>query len=428
MGDTVRCLPGAKAEVKVSRGRHVTRTRPALALALGLVAILLAACSSAPSAAPGSKTTTSRAGHAPTTDTTTASTTTTTTVPPNKRIPPGPPADERHLVLIRTISGHISPKSVDASDTGLVFAQNMMYTHTVTVYDSAGNLLKTIPDTVDMSRFGYPGHPGITHGAPVEAAFTPDSRYVYVSNYSMYGAGMGPEGSDSCTPYSARAAGDTNSYVYRIDTKTLKIDEVIEAGLVPKFLAVTPNDKYLLVSNWCSWDLSVVDIATGKEIARLPMGAYPRGIAISPDSSTAYVAIMGSDIIQKVDLDNLTLDGSIYVGDNPRHVVIDPTGRYLYVSLNGPGEVVKVDIATSQVIAAQHTGNDCRSLAISTDGTTLYVVNYLSDTVTMLRASDLAVLQTVSTGVYPIGITYDAMTGDVWVALYSGEILVLATR
>ena len=332
------------------------------------------------------------------------------------------------MVLIRTIGGHISPKSVDASDTGLVFAQNMMYTHTVTVYDSSGALVKTIPDTVDMALFGYRGHPGITHGAPVEAAFTPDSRYAYVSNYSMYGVGMGPEGNDSCTPESARAAGDTNSYVYRIDTRTLKIDQVIEVGLVPKFLAVTPNDKYLLVANWCSWNLSVVDVASGRQIAVLPMGPYPRGIAISPDSSTAYVAIMGSDVIQKIDLDNLTLGTSFYVGSNPRHVVIDPTGKYLYVSLNAPGEVVKVDVGTEQVIATRQTGDQCRSLAISTDGTALYVVNYLSNTVTMLRASDLAVIQSVPTGVRPIGITYDAMSGDVWVAVYTGQILVFATR
>ncbi len=412
----------------MTRGhRSLLGARPAsLALALLTVAIVLASCSSAPSAAP--PTTTGSADHVTTTDPTTSTTTTTTTIPPIKRIPPGPPADQGRLVLIKTIGGHISPKSVDASDTGLVFAQNMMYTHTVTVYNSTGNLVRTIPDTVDMSLFGYPGHPGVTHGAPVEAAFTPNSRYVYVSNYSMYGVGFGPEGNDDCTPYSAQAAGDTNSYVYRINTTTLKIDQVIEVGLVPKFLAVTPNGKYLLVSNWCSYTLSIVDIATGKQVAVLPMGPYPRGIAISPNSQTAYVAIMGSDVIQKVDLANLTLDGSFYVGSNPRHVVIDPTGRYLYVSLNAPGEVVKVDIATQQVIATRQTGEDCRSLAISTDGTALYVVNYLSDTVTMLRASDLGLLQTIPTGVYPVGITYDAVTGDVWVAVYSGEILVFATR
>ncbi len=351
-----------------------------------------------------------------------------TTVSPTRRVPPGPPSDQRRMTLVDTIGGEISPKSVDASDTGLVFAQNMMYRHTMTVYSSAGNLVKTIPDTVDMSQFGVSGHPGLTHGAPVEAAFTPDARNVYVSNYSMYGAGFGPEGSDTCTPASAEAAGDTDSYVYRVDTANLVVDQVIKVGLVPKFLAISPDDRYLLVANWCSYDLSIVDIATAKEVARLPMGAYPRGIAISPDSSTAYVAIMGGDEVVKVNLATLTKVGDITVGSNPRHVVIDPTGRYLYVSLNSPGDVVKVDLATDSVVGSVHTGEECRSLAISTDGRSLYVVNYQSNTVTKLRSSDLAVLQTVSTGVHPIGITYDATIGDVWVAVYTGQILVFADR
>jgi YVTN family beta-propeller protein len=107
---------------------------------------------------------------------------------------------------------------------------------------------------------------------------------------------------------------------------------------------------------------------------------------------------------------------------------MSPAGRYLFVSLNLPGDVVKVDLRTDRVVAEVHTGADCRSLAIATDGLTLYVVNYLSDTMTMLRASDLAVLETAPTGVNPVGITYDAMTGDVWVAVYTGEILVYATR
>ncbi|MGN6169044.1 MAG: cytochrome D1 domain-containing protein [Solirubrobacteraceae bacterium] len=350
------------------------------------------------------------------------------TVSPFKHIPPGPPSDQRRLVLMKTIGGHISPKSVDASDTGLVFAQNMMYTHTVTVYNSSGKLVKTIPDTVQMSRFGFSGHPGITHGAPVEAAFTPNAKYVYVSNYSMYGSGFGPEGSDDCTPASATAAGDTDSYVYRINVSTLSIDQVIKVGLVPKYMTVTPNGRYLLVSNWCSYDLSVVDIAKAKEIARLPMGPYPRGLAVSPDSKTAYVAIMGSDEIVKVNLTTLKTEGSFVVGDNPRHLVMSPNGRYLYASLNGPGDVVKVDLANDRVIATVHTGVEDRSLAISTDGRSLYVVNYDSDTITKLRASDLHILQTFPTGVHPIGITYDATTGDVWVAVYSGQILVLGDK
>ena len=54
-------------------------------------------------------------------------TTTTTTTSPVHRVVAGPPSDQRSLTLVDTIGGPISPKSVDASDTGLVFAQNMMY-------------------------------------------------------------------------------------------------------------------------------------------------------------------------------------------------------------------------------------------------------------------------------------------------------------
>ncbi|HEY5271823.1 MAG TPA: hypothetical protein VIJ34_01165 [Acidimicrobiales bacterium] len=107
----------------------------------------------------------------------------------------------------------------------------------MTVYNSAGRLVRTIPDGVKLSQFGFPGHPGITRSAPVETAFASDGKYAYVSNYSMNGSRFGPEGFDTCTPSSALAAGDTDSYVYRIDTKTLAIDQVIQVRLVPKYVA-----------------------------------------------------------------------------------------------------------------------------------------------------------------------------------------------
>ena len=47
------------------------------------------------------------------------------------------PSDKTRLKLRGVITGNISPKSVESSGGGLVSAQNMMYRHTVTVYDRA---------------------------------------------------------------------------------------------------------------------------------------------------------------------------------------------------------------------------------------------------------------------------------------------------
>ena len=363
--------------------------------------------------------------------TTSNPTVTTTTVPTplNKIVPPGPKASARRLSLYKVITGDISPKSVMSTNTGLVFAQNMMYRHTMTVYNSAGTLLKTISDGVELARFGVHGRPGLTHGAPVEAAVTPDGKDVWVSNYSMYGTGSGPEGSDTCTPQSALDAGDTPSFLYEVSTKTLSVVGVAEVGMVPKYVAVTPNDKYVIATNWCSWTVSVVNEATHRLVATIPVGAYPRGIAISPDSHLAYVAIMGSDVIDVISLSTFKVVGQIGGVDNVRHVVIDPQNPdLLYASLNVPGDVVKIDRLTGKILAEVHTGSDCRSLAISTDGTALYVVNYLSNTVTELAASNLKILQVVPTGTNPVGVTYDGTTGRVWVAVYTGEILVFNTK
>ena len=328
----------------------------------------------------------------------------------------GPPAIGLTLNHTKTIGGPISPKSVVASPTGVVTAQNMMYRHTMTAYDSEGELLTTLNDTVTPSEFGFDIE-GSLRGAPVEAAFVSDGSRVYVSNYSMYGPGY-REGSDTCSPES----GYKDSFVYGVNTDTWQVEQMVLAGAVPKFLAVTPDDKHLLVTNWCSYDLVVAEVESGEVVQRIPMGRYPRGVAITPDGATAYVAVMGGGSIKKVDLEDFSVETISGVGEGPRHLTMDPEGRFLYVTLNGDGVVAKFDLETEAAVASVSTGDLPRSMAISDDGTALYVVNYGSDTMTKLDADTMTELQTVPTGDKPIGITYEPTRRRVWVANYSGSI------
>ncbi len=323
------------------------------------------------------------------------------------------------LRLRTTITGRISPKSVVASGSGLVTAQNMMYTHTITVYDARTMKLKaTIPDAVNLAKFGVTGHPGISRGAPVEAAFSPDGNFAYVSNYSMYGSGFGPEGKDTCAP----GDGTDRSFLYRVNVEQMAIDRVYQVGSVPKVVAVTPDGGKVLVSSWCSWDLYVVNTATDTVRRTISLGAYPRGIAVSPDSRFAMVAIMGSSHLLRVDLRTYRTR-KVEVGAGPRAVVLSPDAKTAFVTLNAEGRVAKVDLRTG-VIARTATGSAPRSLARSSDGTALYVVNYKSGTVAKLRSSNMRVLQTMKACYRPIGITYEPVTRRVWVACYGGQILV----
>ena len=372
--------------------------------------------STATSAVPQTSTTSTTApptttiAAAPTTTTTPMTTTTATTLPPTADL---------QLEEVGRITGAISPKSIVHSGNGLFFAQNMMYRHTITVYDREFDLVATIEDRLELSEFGVDGYEGQHLGAPVEVAFTSDGAFAYVSNYRMYGQGFGRAGGDGCN----RGAWD-DSFLYRIDVDQLEIDQVIPVGAVPKFVAGTPDDSRVLVTNWCSFDLSIIDASLGEEVGRVDLGRHPRGIAITADSATAYVAVMGSSHIAVVDLGDLTVDWMRGVGSNPRHLVLSPDGAFLYATLNGEGRVIKIDLARGEVVTKVGSGNGPRSMTISPAGDSLYVVNYHSDTVSKIRTEDMVEVQNVAVDHHPIGITYDEATGNVWVSSYSGAVTI----
>ena len=328
------------------------------------------------------------------------------------------------MKLIHTINGSIAPKSVRSSADGVVSAHNMMYRHSVTVYDAKTfELMRTIPDSVSLKDFGFSKYSGKYKGAPVEGTFSPDGKFLYVSNYAMYGKGFNKEGTDTCSP----ADGYDKSFIYRINRSNYQIDSVYPVGSVPKVVEITPDNKYVLVANWCSYTVSIISVEQNKVIKTVKIGRYPRGIAISNDSSKAYVAEMGGNRIHVISLQDFSTS-FIPIGSNPRAIVLSPDNSTMYVTMNLSGRVASWDLVNNKPGKSVRTGEAARSLAISKDGSALYVVNYKSDTMSRVRTSDMKVTQNIKVCNEPIGITYDVPTGNTWVACYKGQIKIFSNN
>lgn len=331
---------------------------------------------------------------------------------------------DQKMVLVKTINGAISPKSVAASNNGLVSAHNMMYRHSVTLYSATtGDLVATVPDSVVLSDFGFKKYSGTYKGAPVEGAFSPDGKYLYFTNYAMYGKGFTKEGHDTCSP----ASGYDSSFLSRINLANNKIDAVYPVGSVPKVVKVTPDNKYILVSNWCSYTVTVISVASGKTVSTVKIGRYPRGIDISTDSAYAYVAEMGGSNIHRISLSDFS-QTLIPIGSNPRAVVLSPDGKTLYVTMNLAGKVTAWNLEKKKVFKSVKTGEAARSLAISSDGSALFVVNFNSGTMSKVRTTDMKVVQNIKVCNESIGITYDSSTNKTWVACYGGSIKVFENQ
>ena len=237
----------------------------------------------------------------------------------------------------------------------------------------------------------------------------------------MYGDGFEPEGDDECTP----ASGFDRSFVYRISLETLEIDDAYRVGAVPKVVAVTPDGRYVLVANWCTWDLSVISTREGREVRRIEMGPI-RGGSRSPRTGTpptsgSWAATTSSASTSARGRRRRSRSGRA-AGARDRPV--------RQQGLRHPQH----GRAGCEARPAHGRGQDRRHRdaaaqpRLADDGKAIYVVNYESGTVTQAAdarhggpADDRRLL-------HPIGITYDAPTRRVWVACYGGSILVYDDR
>ena len=335
---------------------------------------------------------------------------------------PGEHASElTALEQVDYLTGGLTPKSVMASGHGLMIANNMMYSHTSTVFDSTTReQVEVLSDEVDLADYGIEGHPGLSQGSPVEAAWTADGRYAYVSQYTMYGENFGVEGFDACT----RDSGVGASFVYRFDAEEMAWDQVFEVGAVPKYLTLSPDQKTLLVSNWCDATLSVVDTERGEETGVVELAAAPRGVVVMPDNTTAYVVAMYADQLYKVDLASGEAEVVMETAPRPRHLNLADEGRTLYLTTSGGNAIYKIDTATDEIVDQVEPGVEPRSVALSPDETALYVVNYNEASIAKVRTSDMEVIDSAPVDANPIGIDYDPVTNTVWVACYGGSIYV----
>ena len=293
----------------------------------------------------------------------------------------------------------------------------MMYRHSVTFYNDEGELLHRMKDEVNLFEKGFDEYANaVVKGAPVEAVYTKDGKHIYVSNYAMEGDEFSAPGCDGCIGKEYDP-----SFIYKINTESYNIEQVIKVGSVPKYLALSNDEKLLISSNWTSSDISIVNTETGKEIKAVTVGAHPRGIAIDSKSQYAYVTIMGSSKIAKVNLASYEVSYIKSIGSSPRHLCLTSSDSLLYVSVNSSNTVVKYNLFTNEKETCR-TNSGPRSMILSPDEKFIYVVNYFANTFSKIQTDSMKVVEVQETNEHPIGIAANWDTGDIWVACYVGII------
>src|SRR5271170_4759908 len=146
---------------------------------------------------------------------------------------------------------------------------------------------------------------------------------------------------------------------------TLLRRSVVPLGLTLACLALgaadvpsskTTHGPYLLVANQGDRSLSIIDPATAKQIAAVPVGGVTgHEVAASPDGRIAYVPIYGNSGVAKpgtdgsnmavIDIASRKIVGNVDFGHGvrPHCAVYDPVSKMLYVTTELDKSVTIID-------------------------------------------------------------------------------------
>ena len=287
--------------------------------------------------------------------------------------------------------------------------------------DDAVAVIDTAQNKV-LSTIAVPKGP---HGLVV----TPDGRKVYVSS-------------------------DGASTVSVIDTAADRVVASIDVGANPHGLAISGAGSRVLVSGWGSNRALVIDtatdrvigevpiaqphngtlsqdgrtawvasqqqgatalvrlnLATWKEVARIPLDKTPRGLELSPDGRRVFFTLAGVNAIQVLDTATSEIVTQIPVGTSPHYTPFTPDGRWALAVIQGPGELGILDTTSNTLAGTVAVGKAPHWSTSSSDGRTAYVTNEGSNDVSVVDLANRAVTATIAVGSAPRKIAVQPVSG-----------------
>jgi len=334
---------------------------------------------------------------------------------------------------VKTIQSSSGTKSV-------VFSKNMRFLYAMNL--EGMSVMEFSQSTKEITRiFKFKQTPGTGwdydtdspipsfEEKPVEAHLSNNDSILWVSLHNA--EGIVPIHLFGDIAVGRKTGQQSDKLIYLQDPRGNTIDSfyvpLIKTGKTPKVISCTSDDRYLLVSNWHSYNVSVLAINAyqypyATRITDIKVPHIPRGIVIDETNNKSYVAIMGGSSLSVIDNKNWTYEREMPVDTNPRHILQDRKSR-LFVSYNRTAKIGCVDPSTGQTLFSVSTAAQPRSMILSNDQSYLFVTCYSANKLMIFKIFDdhFQLMSELDCEGHPVGVdVYEEVDRtEIWVCSYS---------
>lgn len=214
--------------------------------------------------------------------------------------------------------------------------------------------IDTDPDTTELDNI-------TVTGVPTEALLDLTGRIGFTTNYGT--------------------ADTPGQSIFLVDMETYTLLASVRVGQRPTRMAISPNNRYLYVTNFLDNSVSKVNVASYEVESTLATGLGPNGVAIAPNNLRGYVCNYLEGTVTVFETGTFAVTGIIQVGERPARATLSRDSRTLFVTNNGSGSISVVDTETLAVRQTIRGFSSPSAMAQSSDGNTIWVTNRGSNTV-----------------------------------------------
>ena len=182
----------------------------------------------------------------------------------------------------------------------------------------------------------------------------------------------------------------------------------------------------LLVANRSGGSVSFIDLPTGLEIARVPIGSViAHEVDVSADGRRALTTEYGSDDdrgrhVVLIDVASAAVVSRIDLGPDsrPHTALFLPDGRHAVATMQDSDQLALVDLDAGEVVRTYPTGGrEGHMVRLSPDGSRAYVTSRGTEgTLSVIFLEEERPPVVIATGLGAEGLDVTADGGEVWVA------------
>jgi YVTN family beta-propeller protein len=267
-----------------------------------------------------------------------------------------------------------------------------------------------------------------------------------LSSIAWVASAAAPAPDASSAPYRVYVTNEVSGDLTIIDGATRRAEANVPLGKRPRGIRASHDGKLLYIAmsgsplappgvdesklpppDKAADGIGVFDIGTQKIVRTIKGVSDPEQLVLSGDESRLYVASEDASVAVVIDVASGKTLATLPVGGEPEGIALEPHGKYVYMSSEADSQVSVIDVGTNRIIKQFRVGQRPRGIAFAPDGKRAYITGENDGSVTVVDTSRHEPIHTIKLSdskARPMGIVVSGGARTLYVATGRGRSVV----